>query len=161
MANTTPSTREEMLRIIETEWVKLLAALERLTPQEMVTPDAGGWSPKDNLAHLTGWMKILREYHFGGRPAPEVLGVDPAVTRDWDFDTINAAIFAQNQARSSEDVVDELKGTYARVIEMLSTTPFETILQPRFPDDPARRPMLLWVLNNTSNHFKEHVQRLQ
>ena len=41
-----PQTKEEMLAEIQREWKALLAVVERLSPEQMVTPDAGGWSPK-------------------------------------------------------------------------------------------------------------------
>ena len=38
----------------------------------------------------------------------------------------------------------------------LDATPFEDLLKPRHADDPQKRPVLLSVLGNTTEHFAEH-----
>ena len=88
---------------------------------KMLTPDADGWSPKDNLAHLTEWMKILIGYHLDNRPSHEVLGAAPEVTKDWDSDVRNKFLFERNRRRSVEEVKDELKRVYALVVARLKS----------------------------------------
>ena len=65
----------------------------------MVAPDAGGWSPKDNLAHLTEWMNVLMGYHLDRKPSHEVLRLPAEVTKDWDMEVINPALYARNRDR--------------------------------------------------------------
>ena len=110
-----PHNESELLADIDREWSCLMHLVDRLTPEQMTRPDAGGWSPKDNLAHLTEWMKILLGYHMDKRPSSEVVGVAPEVTRDWDMDVINKVLFERNRLRSSADVLDELKQVHADV----------------------------------------------
>ncbi len=153
---TLPQTKNELLNDIESEWSDLMVTVEKLTPEQMVTPDSGGWSPKDNLAHLSEWMKILMGYHMDKRPAAEVAGIDQAVADRWDFNEINRIFFERNRNRSVDDVFDELKLVYSEVVNRLESMPFEEMLKPRFADDPGRGPLLLWILNNTSEHFAEH-----
>jgi hypothetical protein len=38
---------------------------------------------------------------------------------------------------------------------------FEDLLQPRHADDPTKRPLLMWVLGDTSEHFAEHRQVIE
>ena len=45
---------------------------------------------------------------------------------------------------------------YGQLIDKLNATPFEDLLQPRHTDDPEKRPMLMWVLGDTTDHFAEH-----
>jgi hypothetical protein len=61
---TLPKNTAELLDDIDREWTALMRVVDQLTPEQMIMPDAGGWSPKDNLAHLTEWMKILLGYHM-------------------------------------------------------------------------------------------------
>jgi hypothetical protein len=153
---TLPQTTSELIANIEREWSALMHVVDRLTPAQMTTPDAGGWSPKDNLAHLTEWMKILLGYHMDKRPAHEVVGVAPEVTRDWNMDGINKVFLERNRSRSSGEVLDELKQVYNQVIARLQSTPFDDLMKPRHIDDPEKQPLLNWVLGNTSGHFAEH-----
>ena len=88
-----PGNISELLEQIGCEWIALMHVVDQLTPEQLTLPDAGGWSPKDNLAHLTEWMKILLGYHMDGLPAHEVVGVSPEMTEEWDMDVINQVLF--------------------------------------------------------------------
>ncbi len=65
-------------------------------------------------------------------------------------------LFERNKDRSIEDVMDGLKQTYERLIAKLDTMSFEDLLKPRHANDPEKRPLLLWVLGDTTEHFAEH-----
>jgi hypothetical protein len=157
MSETTlPKSTLELLDDIDREWSALMHMVEQLTPEQMTAPDAGGWSPKDNLAHLSEWMKILLGYHMDRLPAHEVVGVAPEVTNDWDMDIINKFLFARNRRRPSGEVLEELKRVYAEVVARLKATSFDELMKPRHADDPEKQPLLNWVLGNTAAHFAEH-----
>jgi hypothetical protein len=151
-----PGSTAELLSAIEREWHLFMHLIENLGETRMAAPDAGGWSPKDNLAHLTEWMEILMGYHMDQRPAHEVMGVDPKVTKGWDMEVINPVLFERNRHRSVQEVIDWAKQVYEELIEKLQATPFEDLLKPRHADDPGKRPLLLWVLGDTTEHFEEH-----
>ena len=156
-----PQNKNELLKAITHEWDLLMKVAESLTDEQMTTPDSGGWSPKDNLAHLTEWMKILMSYHLDRRPAHKVLHVSAEVTKDWSMDIINPVLFARNKDRTRAEVMRDLKRTYNKLFAKLKATPFSDLMKPRHADDPRKRPMLLWVLGNTTEHFKEHRQIIQ
>lgn len=156
MTEPRPTNMAELLSDIEREWKALMAVVGRLTPEKMNAPDAGGWTPKDNLAHLAEWMKVLMGYHMDQRPAHEVLGVAPEVTAGWDFEAINRALFERDGQRPADDVQNELKRVYAELTAKLRAMPFEKLRMPRRADDPERRPLLDWVLGDTTEHLAEH-----
>ena len=156
MTDPMPGSTPELLSEIEREWKELWRVVGRLTPEQMVAPDAGGWSPKDNLAHLTEWMNVLMGYHLDRKPSHEVLRLPPDVTKDWDMEVINPALYARNRDRSVDDVVAEIKRTYSELMQKLRSMPFEELMRPRHADDPEKRPVLLWVLGDTTEHFAEH-----
>ena len=148
-----PGSKSELKSSIEREWKSLMEAVEKLQKaNKLTTPDAGGWSPKDNLAHLAEWMNILMGYHMDKRPAHEVMRVEPEVVRGWDMEVINPVLFERNRNQSVEDVLNELRRAYAELVEKLDSTPFEELLKPRRADDPEKRPLLLWVLGDTLEH---------
>jgi hypothetical protein len=156
MGDGRPQGTGELIVAIDGEWNELWAVVNRLTLQQMNAADAGGWSPKDNLAHLTVWMRILTSHYIDGMPADAVLGVPMEITRDWDADVINRAMFERSRNRSLEDVTQELKQVYAALVEKLTSVPFDQLLMPRFAKEPERGPLLDWVLGNTTAHFAEH-----
>jgi hypothetical protein len=138
-----------------------MEVVDKLAEQKMTAPDEGGWSPKDNLAHLSDWMNSLMGYHMDRRPAHEVMRMTEEQTRDWDMEVINPVLFERNKDRSNQDVVDELKQTYEKLLTKLDATPFEDLLKPRHANDPERRPLLLWVLGDTTEHFAEHRETIE
>ena len=62
-----PGNKSELLYVIEREWNLLMDVISKLNETQMTTPDDGGWSPKDNLAHLGEWMNIMLGYHIDRR----------------------------------------------------------------------------------------------
>ena len=148
--------KQSLLKSIEREWMALLGVVERLSPEQISAPGAGGWAPKDNLAHLTQWMKALLGYHFDGKPAAEVWGLPKDLEENFDYERVNAFLFEQDKNRPTDDVLSELKAKYAEVLARLETMSLDDLMRPRFADDPEKRPLVLWVLGNTSEHFAEH-----
>ena len=152
-----PENKNELIVAIKREWGLLMDVVARLDEAQMTTADAGGWSPKDNLAHLSEWMNSLMGYHMDKRPAHEVMSLPEEIKRGWDMEVINPELFERNKDRPIQDVLDQLRSTYDTLLAKLDATPFEDLMKPRYPDeDPEKRPLLLWVLGDTTEHFAEH-----
>ena len=157
-----PGSKSELMAVIEREWDLLMDAVAKLEmADKMTTPDEGGWSPKDNLAHLAEWMNILTGYHIDHRTPHDVLGVSEDVTRDWDFNVINDVLFERNKDRSTEDVLTGLKSMYEETVNRLNAMSYDDLLVPRRADDPDKRPLILWVMGDTSEHFAEHRETIE
>lgn len=155
MAEKRPGNMTELLSLMEREWNELMATVQKLSPQQMTTPDAGGWSPRDNLAHLAIWMHALIDYHMDGRPIEAVLDLPRGRREPWDDDSINAILLERNRSRSSEDVLKELNRNYSQVSARLKGMPFEQLLKPDRGSSSGKS-LLTYVLGNTSEHFAEH-----
>jgi hypothetical protein len=156
-----PGSKAELISAIRREWKQLMDVVAKLDEQKMTTPDEGGWSPKDNLAHLSEWMNSMMGYHIDKRPPHEVMRLTEEQTAGWDMEVINPVLFERNKDRSIEDVLDELKQTYEKVLAKLDGMSFEELMAPRHADDPEKRPLLLWVIGDTSGHFAEHREVIQ
>lgn len=156
-----PENKEELMSAIRREWGLLMDAVARLDEKQMVRPDAGGWSPKDNLAHLSEWMNSLMGYHMDRRPAHEVMDLPEEITRGWDMEIINPELFERNKERSTEDVLEELRRVYETLMAKLEAMSFKDLMKPRHADDPEKRPLLMWVIGDTSDHFAEHRQTIE
>ena len=156
-----PQNKRELFKAIEREWDLLLNVAETLTDEQISTPDSGGWSPKDNLAHLAEWMNILLGYHMDKRPAHKVMRVPEAITQDWSMEVINPVLFQRNKDLSRREVMSRLKRTYRKLMTRLKATAFSELMKPRHANDPKKRPLLLWVLGDTTEHFREHRKTIQ
>jgi hypothetical protein len=156
-----PGNKRELMSAIKREWKLLMDVAEKLTDEQMTTPDAGGWSPKDNLAHISEWMKALMGIHMDRRLGHEVLGVSEEVTKGWDMEIINPVLFERNRNRSRQDVLDELNQVYEQLTAKLESMTFEDLMEPRHEDDLEKRPLLLWILGDTTDHFAEHRETIE
>jgi hypothetical protein len=157
-----PGSKAELMSAIRREWNALMEVVAKLdVAGKMATPDEGGWTPKDNLAHLSEWMNSVMGYHIDKRPAHEVMRIPEEAAKGWDMEVINPILFARNKDRSLEDVMSELKQTYEKVLAKLEGMSFEDLMAPRHADDPERRPLLLWVIGDTSGHFQEHRETIE
>jgi hypothetical protein len=161
MSTSFPQNTSELLAVIEDEWTALLRVVDRLTPEQMTTPDPGGWSPKDNLAHLAAWMRIMLDSYVHKTPVHEAMGLDAETAKQLDEDGENAVLFERNRNRSSSDVLDGLKATYADVIGTLRGMPFADLMKPVRETGPDKRLVIETVLGNTSDHFREHRQTIE
>jgi hypothetical protein len=156
MVDKTPRDMTDLLSRIQSEWTALMAAVDKLTPEQMVTPDAGGWSPKDNLAHVQAWEQGMLNNYLRGKPFHLAMGLDKAHADSLDETGINEILFERNKDRSSQDVIAGANQTHATMVKELGSMAFERLMQPAFPDDPDRRPRILWVIGNTYDHYEEH-----
>ncbi|MGA7194620.1 MAG: ClbS/DfsB family four-helix bundle protein [Anaerolineales bacterium] len=155
-----PKDKEDLMLGIDREWTALMRLIESLTPEQMTTPDSGGWSPKDNLAHLSAWMNFMLASELGGVPAHTVLGIDEQKLKGMSEDEENAVIFERNRARSIDNILTEIKSTYKETVKTLNNTSFSNLMKP-LNDDPSQRPLLEGVLGNTSEHFAEHREYIE
>jgi len=156
MADKLPQSMSELLSEIDREWQELQKAIKKITPEQMTAPDPGGWSPKDNLAHLADWMHFMLEAHLNKRPAHEVMEIDAATLAGLNEDEENAILFERSRNRPTAEVLAWLDSTYAKVVETLKKTPFADLMKPIRDNDPEKRSVILSVLGNTSEHFVEH-----
>jgi hypothetical protein len=76
------------------------------------------------------------------------------------MEVINPVLFERNKNRSLEDVKDELEQVYEKLIAKLDAMSFEDLMKPRHANDPEKRPLLLWVIGDTSGHFAEHRETM-
>lgn len=158
-----PQGKDELLDRIAREWDELQAAVARVPPDRLEMPDAGGWSAKDNLAHLADWEGYLRLHHMRGQPSHEVMGVDAAAFEALDEDGQNAILFERHRDQPVPEVVAALQASHEQLLQDLMDMPFTEMTAPRYPGDPDARPLLWWIAGNTYEHYREHravIERL-
>jgi hypothetical protein len=58
-------------------------------------------------------------------------------------------------------VLKHVQQVYEKLVAKLNATSFEDLLKPRDPDDRQKRPLLLWILGDTTEHFVEHRETIE
>ncbi len=161
MADARPKNTAELLRRIEEQWQALMQLVDRLTPQQMTRPDAGGWSPKDNLAHLASWMSYMQRAYVHQMPAAEAMGIEPAKWKQLDETGINAVLLERNRDLPAAQVLETLRSTYAGAVADLRTVPFEDLQRVVRQGSDGPITVLDLVLGNTADHFVEHGKNIE
>ena len=150
-----PKNKTELMLRIQHEWAALQRAIDGLSEAQMSIPDAGGWSIKDNLAHLSAWENFMRQDYLHHLPPHEVMGIDADFEKA-DENVQNAILFQRDKDRSVAEVLTELHQTHEQVLLDLDQMPFADLMKPRSTDDPEARPLISRVIGNTYEHYLEH-----
>jgi len=151
-----PQDQAELIQRIHDEWTALEGVIDALSDEQMGVLDAGGWSIKDNLAHLAAWEEFMRLHHLRDLPPHEVMGIDEATFKRGDENELNEILFQRNKNRSASDILVELHRTHEQVLADLERTSFENLMKQHYADDPKARPLMCWVIYNTYEHYQEH-----
>jgi uncharacterized protein (TIGR03083 family) len=156
-----PKDKAELTNRIQREWSALLRAVENLTYEQMTRPGPGGWSTKDNLAHLSAWERFLLRNQFQGYSPHEALQVDQATLEHSGIDELNAILFERNRDRSLPDILADLHETHAQLLAALEQMPDSDLMEPTYAIGPEARPVIVWVVYNTYEHYEEHRKTIQ
>ena len=151
-----PNDKADLFKRIEGEWSGLVGVVETLTEAQLNAPGPGGWSIKDNLAHLAAWERFMRLHYLGGHPAHEAMAIDPATFERLDEDGVNAVLHERNRDRPAAEILAELKRTHRETLAALDGMSYADLMRQRFTEDPQARPLVAWVIGNTYEHYREH-----
>ena len=151
-----PITKAELLERIHNEWDALLAVVDSLAAERMLPPDRGGWSIKDNLAHITEWEKFLLRNQFEGKAAHEALGVDRTILETTGETTWNALLLKRNRNRELKSILAEWRQTHAQLLSVLEKMPEADLAKLTPGIGGETLPLIEWIRNNTCDHYAEH-----
>ena len=151
-----PKDKAELLARIAQEWNVLEKAFTGLKDAQMSVPDAGGWSIKDNLAHLAAWEHFLHFCYLQKKPAHEVMGIDEKTFKQLDENGTNAILYQRNKDRPVADVLAGARKEHAGLVAALEKMSFDQMMQPLDPEDAQKRPLIGWIIGNTYDHYREH-----
>jgi hypothetical protein len=156
---TEPTTKDEMLALIQSGYEQFEALLATISAERMTAASTGDdWSVKDHLAHLAAWQG----YQAGRMEATAQGAAEPPalVPGAADEDAENAALYARNKDRPLSDVLAEWHASYQRVLAATRALTWEALNGP-FPWQPGGAPVGAYTLGNTSGHYEEHRAIIQ
>ena len=156
-----PTTKKEILVLIQDERRRLQAVLELLSEAQMRAPVfEGGRTVKDILVHIAAWeqkmIQWLSETYAGmvpQRPAP-------GMTWD-DLDQLNEQIYQENKDRSLGEIKDLSLIVFIQAYQAVTgMTKRDLFDGERFPWRNGD-PMWHMVAANTWWHYKEHREQIE
>lgn len=138
-----------------------MLAVEKLDNTTYTTPGPGGWTPKDNLAHLYEWERYLLGRILREEPLETAMQLDREAIKDLDEDGINQLFYLRNKERFPGDVLEMLKLTHETVMQALRQVDFDWLLQRRDPSNAEQAPRIAIVAGNTYEHFDDHLKNIE
>jgi len=156
--NQLPGSREELLERIRQEWEALIALVNGMPPTLMEQSGTGGWTPKDNLAHIYEWEHFMLEHYLRGQGVAAAFNLEEGAFDGLNEDEENEVLYQRNRSRFPGDVIEMLRLTHDAVMKELQKIPWEYLLESHVPDEQIR---LVYVLGNTADHYVEHRRNIE
>ena len=145
-----------LLANINDSYTKFKAQLAPLSEEQLTTPGVNGtWSIKDNIAHLSAWLKVLLARLLAVR---DVTRYEDA-TAGLDVDTLNERFYQQNKTRPLNDVLAEFDTNHQQIVQTLERLTDEQINKPQ--DWLGGEPVLSFITGDTTEHYEEHGEIIQ
>ncbi len=152
-----PASKAELMDQIQREWQALQKTIAEAGEAALVRPGPEKWSPKDHLAHLAIWLQVLSKHYLGNLSFSEAAGVDVSgLGETASVEEVNAAFFEHSKGWSLARVRERLQLAHDDVLTQLQSMSFAGLMQPVDPDDPEQRTLILEVMANTYEHYREH-----
>ncbi len=156
-----PSSKSEILELIQGERAALENVLEQLSDEQMTRPGLeDDRSVKDILAHITdwerrmvGWIEESLRGETPQRPAPGM---------DWDdLDGLNEQIYLANKDKPLSAVLSDSRAAHQQSLKTVEALSEEDLLDPQRFTWRKGDPMWHMVAANTWWHYKEHSQQIR
>ncbi len=151
-----PVNKTQLMSHIRDEWNALDQLISRLTADQLNQRGSGPWSIKDNLAHLASWEEFMVLHYLHKQPAYQAMQIEEDTFKQLDETNINKILFQRHRMRSPDEVLTFFRNTHQWVLDTLEKMPFSELMKPLDTNDPEARPVLLWVIGNTYDHYAEH-----
>ncbi len=156
MTQATALTKEQALGELRRAHDVLLDWLSEYSEEQMQTVQlAGGWTPKDLLAHIARWENICGDYLDqvnAGLPMPQL----NATTNE-----LNEAWIAEDRALTVGEVRERADKSYLRVLAMIETLTAEAIsetMRGPWKGVDERMPLSKIIAIDTWEHYREHLR---
>ncbi len=162
MSDQAAPSKTELLATIEQAWAEFNAALDHLPPARFAVRDAQGWTTVDHLVHLAAWERSVLAL-LEGQPRHAGLGIDEALWNAHDVDAINAAVQQRSRAMRPDEARGELEAAHSALVAALAERPESDLALPPYrflpgaADDGDTRTLALVTLQNTVDHYAEHL----
>jgi hypothetical protein len=153
-------TKEEVLSALNSSRLALLDAIDGLSPEQLLQPNAvGEWSVRDILQHVSLWEAELVRLmmHVDQRRRPS----GPGFASHPDFDAINARWHAETKDRPLERVLEDFHGVRRQTLRWVREFSAHDLTRKR-PEPWLRGfPLARWIAVYSHEHEQEHAQAIR
>ena len=146
-------SKVELLANIRSGRARFESALAQFSDDQLLAPKLhGGWSIKDLIAHFGFWegriVTLSGQLLRGEEPPADELPLDE----------LNAQAYAQNQAKSLDEVRREERQAYTQLLAIAVNASEDALFNPLHFAQTEGKPFAEWIANNTYGHYEEHAE---
>ncbi|CAG0927839.1 hypothetical protein TFLX_00653 [Thermoflexales bacterium] len=148
--------KTELLTNIRAGRKQLEVAVARFSDEQLLAPRLhGGWSIKDLIAHFGFWEgRIVTLYG-------QLLRDEAPAADEPPVDELNAQAYAQDQAKSLDEVRREERAAYLQLLSIAVDASDDALFNPQHFAWTHGKPFAEWIENNTYGHYEEHADDMK
>jgi len=130
----------------------------RSMPETSFLSRMNGWSPRDIVAHLVGWNRLMIQ-----ASRSILAGEPPACYADSsnDYRNINAAFVEYHSSRSRSDLLEELRQSFAEFDAFIQSLPVAELQKSRgvkhYSGEPAT---IAKIIRSLSADYQTHTDEM-
>ncbi|PJF36723.1 MAG: hypothetical protein CUN49_04030 [Candidatus Thermofonsia Clade 1 bacterium] len=150
--------KQAVLEQLRRSRANLLAAIEGLSPNDMLRPGVVGfWSVKDVLAHLTVWeSELVTALSQLDRPS-----LVPHIVQIEDIDAFNAEQYHINAPRPLERVLEDFHGVHKHLLRAVEALDERTLTDVRKFRWLEGEPLTYLIADCAHWHEDEHAEQIR
>lgn len=159
-----PATIAELQARITTSWGVYMNMAARLSPSQVEAPDHDGWSPKDQVAHVADWERVLLAM-LNGEPRANAVAVT-AEEYAAGTDALNELLRQRSRAKPWAEVLADAEHTHAAIVARVASLGDDDLrrdfasFSPSDAGAAGNDPILQWLRWDTYEHYEEHGEAL-
>jgi hypothetical protein len=153
--------KSDLLSRIADGYGALAATVNAMPPRELTLPTLhGGWSVKDEVAHVTFWearvLTVMQAALAGNEPPHP-----PLVGNAEKIETLNAEVVATSRQRGLDDVLADMERTHAAFVHTVEQLPDDALFDARRFAWMGGEPLAVAIAGDTYEHYPEHIRNIQ
>lgn len=153
-------TKQELRSALEASRAALLDAIEGLTPEQLLQPQAvGEWSVRDILQHLSLWeaelVRLMVHIDQGRKAVGQSFVPNP------DFDSLNARWHAETKDRPLERVLEDFHGVRRQTLRWVDEFSEDDLTRIRREAWLHNQALARWVADYSFEHEAEHTAHIR
>jgi hypothetical protein len=158
---TPPTMKSDLLSRIADGFGALVMTVDAVPPRELTLPTLhGGWSVKDEVAHVTFWegrVLVAMQFALAGKEPP----YPPLVGSAEKINAMNADVFAVSRQRSLDAVLADMEETHAAFVRAVEELPDDALFDADYFSWAGGEPLAVAIAGDTYEHYPEHIRNIQ
>jgi hypothetical protein len=148
-----PATKKDLIAESQKEYQDLQKFLAGLSPEEMLQPALGEWSPKDVLAHLLEWQNMFFGWYEAG-----LRGETPALPAEgykWNqLPALNQAIYERYRDASLSEIENQFRKSHEKTMQLVDELSNEGLFERGYHSWTTQHSLATFINANTGSHYR-------